>query len=451
MEDILKDIEEININRKLYSMTYRKTGLYVLYPFLIFVVLVVVALLTFQRDIVIELNGMISNPDTGLVVLPLTTGRVDNILVNNHQDVVSGDVLITFDTSEIERDIYLKNEEISELNLRLAYLNYFEESVVKGENLLPSEMFGYSLRIEQHFRNLRNGGVELNHLTQVRDTNVANITRQISELETLVVDYQNFNRIVNGLSYNRVSSEVVRVKVREFRANLATFDYYTRQQRSVFVANTLLQIEQNISNHQSEIRRLNDELRVINRNFAQESGNFDNQEINASESLIIEIFDSRENVLNQIQTLERQLENLQEEYQNHTLIATADGRFQMTEQIALGSNISFGSELGRIFNISYQDNYILGQFSSSDFNRIQLGQTVTFVLMDGDNNRHLVFGTIQLIGQAPIRAEHGNIFIFHASIDTNHSDLELRYGMTGELNIITGRTSWWNYLIQRFF
>lgn len=460
MENILKDIEEININQKLYSMTYHKTGLYILYPFLIFIVLVIVALFIFQRDIVIELTGMISNSDGGLVVSALTSGQIDGVLVDNHQDVRNGDVLFTLDTSNVEREIYLTETEINELNLQLTYLNYFEESVISGDNLLPSDNFGYSLRVEQHFRSLQTDGVELNHLTQSRNANVESITEQINDLESLVADFQNFNRLINESSYDEIYNAVVQVRVQEFRANLETFEddnLGPRQQeqadlqRDIFIAGTLVEIEQSISQFQDEIRRLNEELRTINRNFGQDREILDTRELNASEILIIEIFDSRENVLNQIQTLEIQLENLQEEYQNHTLIATSAGRFQMTDQISWGEYVNRGIELGRIFNIDSENNYILGHFDSSDFNRVSIGQTVTLVTIDGDNNRHLAFGTIDLISEAPIRMEHGSVFVFQATIDTNNSGLILRYGMTGELNIVTGRSTWWSYLINRFF
>lgn len=467
LENVMKDIEEINVNQRLHSMTYRKTGLYILYPFLLFVIVIVVALFKLQRDIVIELTGMISNPDAGFVVTPLSSGQIDNVLVSNHQNVNLGDILLTLDTSNIKREIYLVETDIAELNLQLTYINYFEESIIAGNNLMPSDNFGYRLRIEQHFRSLVNDGIELNHLASNRNISVATLTRQIEDLEIMLSDYQNFILIVNEEDYGWIYGWLVYVRVQEFRANLATFDdddespsnptlsqsqrQQRDQQRDIFIANTRVDIEQNVFRIENDLRRLNDELQTVNRNFGHEQETLGTRELNASERLIIEIFDSRERLQNQIQTLERQLENLQEDYQNHTITANASGRFQMIEQFATGASVNFGAELGRIFDIDDENNYIQGHFPSADFNRVHLDQNVTLVLIDGDNNRHLIFGTIELISQVPISTDYGNFFTFQARIDTNNLDLALQSGMAGELNIITGRNTWWNYLINRFF
>lgn len=456
MENIIRDIEEISTSQKLYHLTYSKMGLYIIYPFLALIIFIVIVLFAFRRDMVIELTGMISNVEAGLSVAPNVSGEIVHIAVTNHQEVESGGVIIMLDTSDIEREIDRKEADIEELNRHLVYLDYFETSIIEGENLLPSDSFGYSLRVEQHFRSLENDDSELNHLTQTRDGAISSVSNRISNLENLILDYQNFERLVNGLTYDTISSAIVREKINDFRVNLEVFnnkdeDEERERQKSTFVANTLLQIEQNISDFREEIRGLNEELTSLNRNFERDRESFSHNSLNASESLIIEIISTRESISRQIEEAEIELSLLHNDYENHVIVATADGQFQMTEQLTLGQTVGARSEIGRIINLDETYNYITAHFPSEDFNRVSLNQEVKLIITDGDNNRHQIFGNINLISESAMPTEHGNFFTLQAIINSEHSDLILRDGVMGELNIITGRTTIIRYLINKFF
>jgi len=447
----MKDIEELSTSNRLQGMMYKKTGLYLLYPFLMFVVAITVGLFIFQRDLVISLTGMISNPEVGTIMISNVSGVIDDVFVRNNQEITAGETLLVLDKTDILRAMRYQQDEINDYEERLDYLNVFEQSIVSGENLLPSDAFGFSLRLEQHFRLLQSDGVALNHLTTTRNQNVGRLTSEISRLETLVADYQNFNRLVSDLDYQPIINGTVDQQVREFRTRLRTFNADMRDERRIFIATTQSQISQNIANRQSEIRALNQELQNIDRSYQHETASFDGHELNASESLIIEIFSLRENVLIQLYELERQMAALRRDYDAHTIVSTVNGRFIMKEELAIGQAISSHNEFGRIINVNQEDNYILSYFPSADFSRMTIDQTVILTLVDGNHERHLVQGSIRMIGETPIHTEQGNQFILEASIDKPASDLMLRYGMVGELNVITGRTSWWNYLVRRLF
>lgn len=101
-------------------------------------------------------------------------------------------------------------------------------------------------------------------------------------------------------------------------------------------------------------------------------------------------------------------------------------------------------------NINQEENFIQGYFSSEHINRIGLDQEVQFIFTDGDNNRHFISGRIEVISQEPLNTENGNFFILKASIDPDSTPI-LQYGVSGELNILTGRTTYFRYLISRFF
>ena len=451
MPDLYKEIEDLHIRQQIHYLTYRKTGLYVLYPFLALVIIVVCSLFLFRRDVVIELTGMISNPESGLVVASMVSGQIEYLAFNNHSDVSYGDVLIILNTNEIERQLRDKQADIEELYRHLSYINQFENSIMNGENLLESDAFGYRFRVEQHLRLLENEGIELAYMSQVRDENRQFISSQLSTLESLITDYQNFNHLVNGLSYEPIHDDVVHMKVNDFSVHLNTFTSETADQRQRFIANTLLSNEQRIASLRDEVRNLNQELMNVDRTFYHDGEIIDRHTLSANEDLLFEIFEIREGLLTQLSTYERDHDLLREQYNKHTITALSDGRFQLSEEMTLGQTVQAYSEIGRLINLNSTHHYISSHFSSIDFSRIRTGQEVRLVLTDGDNNRQMVTGQIETISKLPTQTQQGNFFTFQASINRDTSNLFLQYGMTGELHIITGRTTIFRYLVNRFF
>lgn len=193
------------------------------------------------------------------------------------------------------------------------------------------------------------------------------------------------------------------------------------------------------------------ELSGLDRGLERERGSLDRNNLNASERLLLEIFDIRDSVSTRLSNDERELKLLMEQYENHTVRATASGYFQLAENITIGNSISAHSEIGRLVDPNVSDSHIVGFFPSSDFNRVRAGQEVRFILVDGDNNRHPLSGRIKVISQLPTRTEQGNLFMLQATMNREMPDFYLQYGMTGELNVITGRTTIFRYLLNRFF
>ncbi|MCL1948794.1 MAG: hypothetical protein FWF59_03590 [Turicibacter sp.] len=501
--DTYGDVEELHTQQKIHYLTYRKTGFYVLYPFLALLALTAIALLYFQRDIVIELNGMVSNTEAGQVIASSVAGQIEEITVNTLQFVDENDVLIQLDTTEIQRQIDLRQDEIDLLEDNLLYLGYFEESIANGRNLLPSDAFGYYSRVEHYLRNMESDGVELNLSAVEGESSRHQINSRITQLEHLIGDYESFRRIVDGLSYDSIRDEVVSSRVADFRANLGTLDYYTRNdytdyyytrheipafrgepdiygyyeyipasyeyvrgertgyyysrddsawdRRNIFLSNTRVQIQQTISNFRDEIRSLNSELSGLDRGLERERGSAGRNSLNASERLLMEIFEIRDRLSTQLDNYEREMVRFLEQYEHHTVRATGSGYFQLAEGMAIGNTLNAHSEIGRLIDPEQSGHYLVGFFPASDFNRVRVGQDVRFILVDGDNNRHPIGGRIEVVSQLPTRTEQGNHFMLHATMSREIPGLYLQYGIMGELNVITGRTTIFRYLINRFF
>lgn len=108
MNTVEKNIEKINIEHQLFNTMYRKTGLYIIYPFLLIIILLMVSLFFIEKDLVIELTGTISNPHTGFILSNSLTGNIDEIYIDNHQNVNAGDIILKLNSEEIENRIEKK-------------------------------------------------------------------------------------------------------------------------------------------------------------------------------------------------------------------------------------------------------------------------------------------------------------------------------------------------------
>jgi len=497
--NIYDEIEELQAQNKIHYLNYKKTGLLVLYPFLILLTTTIIALIFIRRDVVIELTGVISNSESGIVVPVKVTSQVEAIYVTRLQHVNYGDVLMRLDTDSITRSIELQSNEINILEDKLMYLDYYEKSIIYGENIMPSNQFGYYFRVENHLRDISNLSEEIDLSTVEHHSGRNQITTRITQVENLIRDYENFLRIVDGDQNYSITDRVVRTKADDFKANLEMFDYYTRRERetyeyeriylpiledslydedyeqkyeyvrvinteyyyekdeaiynqlNLFIINNRLNIQQILSTYRNELRTLNNELSAINRNIERDQGSLDRNSLTASERILLEIFELKEVVQNQLTIYERELSSLLERYDEHTITAPATGNFHLSDHITLGNIVNSHSEIGRIIDGETEGSYIISFVNTTDINRFNVGQATRFTLIDGDNNRYPVSGTLDIIGHMPIQTEVGNMFMIQSLVDTDFGHVNLHYGMTGTLNVITGRTTILRYWINRLF
>jgi len=89
--------------------------------------------------------------------------------------------------------------------------------------------------------------------------------------------------------------------------------------------------------------------------------------------------------------------------------------------------------------------------SSKDIVRIKIGDSVRFTTTNGANGQVRLVSTITSIDTIATRTDQGNFFKIEAETKITREQAEqLRYGLEGRLQIITGKKSYLRYYLDDF-
>ena len=438
-------MEEMNTDYELFRLMYKKTGLYIVYPFLLLLVLIVAGLLWAERELTIEMHGVVSSRDDSRLIFSDISGRVSKIYVNNHQKITVGDTILTLDTGDIQEEIIEQERDRDELIQRLLYLETFKISVEEGENRFSTNTFGYRTRLTLHLAEIQRVRTDDTYATSVNEMTLGQISARVVERERRMQDYRSFNSLVRGEAYQPFVTSLVHAKVNEYLFQFSRLE--TDEERTAHRRGAIVQNEQHILALQEEINALNVEREALE--TENERGDTQQTLSQMRTTLISEIETLDEETRNQLRLVESELDLLRSDYTSHTILSSHDGLFYSVEPLSVGNTINSSERIGRVLTEN-EERYLRVYMPGEDRNRVLVNQKVRFATTDGNNEQQFMQGEIVAIHTEPVQTESGNFFITEVELEGN-STSDLHYGMIGEVLVITGHTNYFRYFWDMFF
>ena len=136
-----------------------------------------------------------------------------------------------------------------------------------------------------------------------------------------------------------------------------------------------------------------------------------------------------------------------------TIRAQEDGVLYLNPERNQSSVVTEGTLLAKLYPLLDREGKIklTAYLSSKDIVRIKIGDSVRFTTTNGANGQVRLVSTITSIDTIATRTDQGNFFKIEAETKITQEQAEkLRYGLEGNLQIITGKKSYLRYYLDDF-
>ena len=136
-----------------------------------------------------------------------------------------------------------------------------------------------------------------------------------------------------------------------------------------------------------------------------------------------------------------------------TIRAQEDGVLYLNPERNQSSVVTEGTLLAKLYPLLDREGKtkLTAYLSSKDIVRIKIGDSVRFTTTNGANGQVRLVSTITSIDTIATRTDQGNFFKIEAETQITREQAEqLRYGLEGRLQIITGKKSYLRYYLDDF-
>ena len=136
-----------------------------------------------------------------------------------------------------------------------------------------------------------------------------------------------------------------------------------------------------------------------------------------------------------------------------TIRAQEDGVLYLNPERNQSAVVTEGTLLAKLYPLLDREGKtkLTAYLSSKDIVRIKIGDSVRFTTTNGANGQVRLVSTITSIDTIATRTDRGNFFKIEAETKITREQAEqLRYGLEGRLQIITGKKSYLRYYLDDF-
>ena len=136
-----------------------------------------------------------------------------------------------------------------------------------------------------------------------------------------------------------------------------------------------------------------------------------------------------------------------------TIRAQEDGVLYLNPERNQSAVVTEGTLLAKLYPLLDREGKtkLTAYLSSKDIVRIKIGDSVRFTTTNGANGQVKLVSTITSIDTIATRTDQGNFFKIEAETKITREQAEqLRYGLEGRLQIITGKKSYLRYYLDDF-
>lgn len=261
--------------------------------------------------------------------------------------------------------------------------------------------------------------------------------------ENNLVDLRMNNTTSKLTALNELKESVLKNK------NLMSSDIYgfsSRYKEYVYQISEL-----NLNYQQNNYDRKNNELDLNKKNT---DISISNNLLNAKqESLKYKMIESINEEIDQVNDnlleLNNKSINIKSENNNQTVKSPITGVLHLKENISNKTYLPLGTEIADIYPKLTRNTPLIVNFyvPTSRLNNLKIGQKIKFNASQQGPNPLIVKGKIKQIDGAATETKNGNFYKVIANISPNPNDMhKIKYGLTGNVSIITGKKTWFNYI-----
>lgn len=398
MKNKIIKINELTDSRELLEKQLPRFIIVFIYIFLALLITFILWANFAEKEIVVKANGIVQAMDSNTII-PMVSGKIEKINVNEGDYVQSGQDLLVLDaqTVKLEEETLQENLEDIQEEINLSYM--YEKSVNQGKNLFlktNETEKEYYYKFQSYQNQLR----QTNTNVDQEDIKIEELQFSVKELKNKV---KNLQQQIQKLQENNASlkeeSEQLKNQINEKQEELLVIqkdDKLSEEEKSNKISNIESEIEKlntqisqneiQIAENQQEIETSEIEIETIQANI---KNNEQSIALSNSTTDTYEIQNDtyKSNELTQIQTQIKQMKDQENEYktqlennmlklEDYTIKSKMEGYVHFINPVNEKDVIQAGTEIVKI-NTGEKDQLKIQLYlPSTDISNINNGQDV---------------------------------------------------------------------------
>ena len=434
-----------------YNRRYHNFSSRVIFPMSLLVVFTFGFAMFAEKEISLSSKATVE-PSRIIANIQSTSNRrmVVNYLEENKL-VKQGDLLVQYQqgAEAVQAEAYAS--QLDMLKDQKKQLEYLQKSLQEGENRFPEEdKFGY----QEMFRDYLSQASSLRSNVSQQNANIssqnaaasqtqAEIGNLISQTEAKIRDYQTAKSAIE--TGDQLDSQNVAYSFYQTYKNQGAEDPRAKSQVIAQVDAQIAQLESGLATYrvqyagsgaqQAYASGLDSQLESLKSQHLVKVG----QELTLLDQKILEA-ESGKKVQGGL-------------LDKGKIIASEDGVLHLNPETSDSTMVAEGTLLAQLYPALEREGKtkLTAYLSSKDVARLKVGDSVRFTTSKDANKELVLVSAITNIDATATKTEKGNFFKIEAETSLTPEQAEqLRYGVEGRLQMITGRKSYLRYYLDQF-
>lgn len=436
-----------------YQRRYRNFATLIIFPTLLLIIFIVLFSLFLKREIIVRVSGEII-PEKVIADIQSTS---DNMVCTNqlaeNKVINKGDTLVTFKNKNEKKVMQSCNKKIINHKEHLQSLDVYKQSIIDGRNRFNGiDKFGYDSLYDSFASQINNLNNEFEQ--QQNDKQIINQqgNEQISVLKKVQINNHkkitDYKSILNAIKKNE--------KVDGDNQYKFIYDNYHAQIRNAQLMNEKIQIKESVINsilqHMEQIQTANDSYDIqiagilktnsLSKNVVLDKiNNFKQQQLATIQKDII----NQRQILSELEVKQSVAKR---QYKETVMRSPKKGILHLVSDKSRVAYLPKGTTVAQIYPLLNGKTKLNIQYYVPAKNIIGLkrGQKIKFVANQNVTKGLNLKGTVKTISAVPIDIKEGSFYKCVANVRADGAERkQIKYGINGEVIIIKGTKTWFNY------
>lgn len=438
-----------------YNGRYNNFSTILIIPMSLLLIGVVGFSLFAKREITVTGIGTLEATQLVPTIQATANSAIKRNYLSEGKYVKKGQILLVYNNVLNRNKLKLYQQQLKQTQQQNIALKTLKKGITTNQDSFKQDdSFGYRAMLQSYLKQRQIYQTENQMLAQ-KENSTKSKQASLIQTEQQVVDrnnsnlqaYQNLYTAINqGKSYD--SSAKYSYIYQEYKSKFNNLD--AASDKNELKDETLSDIQEQIDSLQNSVASAKVQVEELQNfdstNFSVTTNNqkmqtLQDDQLNTMAQDLIKVQQSLKEISNNIATLKS-------ENREYTVTAPKTGVLHIDNEYQGTKYVSSGTAIATIYPVLKKQKFleIKSYISTTDISTIKIGQNIRFKISRNVPKSIVVNGRINKISVSPITINHGSYYVItsRAKITNQQKDL-LKYGMSGNLSVITGKKTFFNY------
>lgn len=448
--------EQLLESAEFYRRRYQNFSTIIIVPVLIFVIAAILFIGFAPKETAIKSRGEIRPTKVISRVHSTNSAPIVTNKLEQNQFIEKGEELLTYHQGSTEIEVTHLQDQLEEANKKIVEAEKLIIAIESDEVVeFADNDYGYAQTLADYKAQIQ----QLEHSMTIESAERERQNNQIIEVQDSInqeMDVLEKKKIAYGELRKAIESEE---NLSEQHQLYSTYKVYQDQLKAVNRENTtlnqiVLEIDNQIAQLDNSLSNFKTQRTNAGSVVTTSSSNLESQKAALSAQYLLQTQQDLTQLHSTVSEIESTLSIQEEQATLQKVVSPESGVLQINEEIVGSAFIPEGTLIGEIYpeltsNNSVQiETYLLSHAISS----INVEDTVRFrIPVNGLSNGMQFEGKVIEIDHSASRTEQGNVYKVVAEVEINDDNQSLiRYGIEGEVFLVTGKTTYLKYYIDKF-